>query len=174
MSEVVTETDHIKEAALLAETERLIRVAAERNNLPVDVVREQYSQAAREQALKSFEQADSDTSNVYRRLYGDSQDRIRQLEAQLSATQQSRVRSDDRVIVTTAESVQKRDPLAWFKMTPEQRLSSIGVDHTTIDKKELESLFGKKSDHKKASDLMRVDQRRYKTLREAAKVLGIY
>ncbi len=142
--------------------------------MPVDVVREQYSQVAREQAIKNFEKADEDASNPYRRLYGDQQERIKQLEAQLQATQQSRVRSNEHVIVTTAEAVQKSDPLAWHKMSPEQRLASIGVDHTTIDKKELASLFGKKSDHKKASDLMRVDQRRYKQLREASKILGIY
>ncbi len=82
-----------------------------------------------------------------------------QLKAQLAATQASRVRNDEHVIVTAAESVQRRDPPAWNKMTIPQRLTSVGVD-PNVDKAEC-TLLGKNSDQKAASDLMRVDQRRY-------------
>lgn len=158
--------------AIEAETNRLIKLASERNNLPFETVKAQYETVAREQAVANFEKADADTSNVYRRLYGESQDRIAQLEAQLAATQASRIRNDEHVIVTTAESVQRRDPLAWHKMTIPQRLASVGVD-PNVDKAEVARFFGKNSDQKAASDLMRVDQRRYKTLREAARILEI-
>lgn len=55
-----------------------------------------------------------------------------------------------------------------------QRLASIGVDHTTVDKVELASLFGHTSDHKRASDHQRANPRDYATKREAAKILGIF
>lgn len=108
-------------------------------------------------------------------MYADSQERLRIAESQLAALKQTQVKPEGHVIVETVEKLRARvGEVAFSRMSIEQRLAGIGVDHRTVDKAELAQLFGKNSDHKRASDLHRADQRRYKTLKEAAKVLGIY
>jgi hypothetical protein len=168
-----TEVVTISDPEVEVEANRLIATSAARNGVSIDAIPEEAKQQAREHARATLEKAAKDEGQShYRRMYLESQERLKTAEAQLSATRESRVRSDDNIIVTTAESVQRRDPLAWHKMSIPQRLASVGAD-PNVDRAEVARFFGKNSDHKSASDLMRVDQRRYKVMREVARILGI-
>jgi hypothetical protein len=177
MSTESTAVSAVTDEAIEREAARLIASSAAKNGISIDAIPEDAKQQAREYARANLEREAArlvtDESSPYRKMYSESAERVRQLEAQLSATQESRVRNDEHVIVTTADAVQRRDPLAWHKMTIQQRLASVGVDPATVDKAEVARFFGKDSDHKAASDLHRSNQRRYKLMKESARILGI-
>jgi hypothetical protein len=107
-------------------------------------------------------------------MYDEARQRAELAEAQLKALRESRIQPEGKIIVETAERARARaGEVGSSRMTVEQRLASIGVDHRTVNKAEVARFFGRDSDHKAASDLHRTDQRRYKVLKETAKVLGI-
>jgi hypothetical protein len=166
----------LTEEQVQREANRLIEAAAARNNVSIDAIPEDAKQQARDYARQNLEREAerlaADASSPYRQMHSEAQERIKQLEAQLAATRESRVRSNDHIIVTTADAVQRRDPLAWSKMSVPQRLAAVGVE-PNVDKAEVAHFFGKTSDHKAASDLHRTDQRKYKQMRETARILGI-
>ena len=114
-------------------------------------------------------------ADPYFGMYNDAARRADLAEAQLKALRESSgTRPQGNIIVETAERARARaGEVGWSRMTVEQRLASIGVDHRTVDKAEISRFFGRDSDHKAASDLHRTDQRKYKVLKETAKVLGI-
>jgi hypothetical protein len=170
------EVPAVTDEAIEREAARLIASSAAKNNVSIDAIPEDAKQQAREYARANLEREAArlaaDEANPYHRMYLESQEKLKTTEAQLAATRDSRVRNDEHVIVTTADAVQRRDPLAWHKMSIPQRLASVGAD-PNVDKVEVARFFGRDSDHKAAADLHRSDQRRYKVMKESARILGI-
>jgi hypothetical protein len=173
-AEVVT----VDETEVAREATRLINTAAAKHGLATSEIPQDVVDRAHAEARALLESREKHKSDPYYAMYLESQERLKTTEAQLAAVRTTRVQSNEHVIVETMDRARRRieasDPHGWVKMSPEQRLASIGVDFRTIDKVELAQLFGKNSDHKRASDLHRADQRKYKTLKEAAKILGLY
>jgi hypothetical protein len=179
MSTESTAASAITEEAIEREAARLIASSAAKNNISVDAIPEDAKQQAREYAKANLQREAArlaaDESSPYRKMYSEAQKRAELAEAQLAAVRGTRVQSNEHVIVETAERARARaGEVGWSRMTVEQRLASIGVDHRTVDKVELSQLFGPTSDHKRATDMHRTDQRKYKTLKETAKILGLY
>jgi hypothetical protein len=165
----------VTEEAVQVESNRLLAVAAAKHGLAISEIPADVRERATAEARALLEANARNQNSPMAKMYDEARQRAELAEAQLKALRESHIRPEGNVIVETAERARARaGEVGWSRMTVEQRLASIGVDHTIVDKAELSQLFGKNSDHKRASDLHRTDQRRYKTLKETAKVLGIY
>jgi hypothetical protein len=165
----------VTDEAVQVEANRLLSAAAAKHNLNVADIPADVRERATTEARALLEANAQNQNNSMAKMYEEARQRADLAEAQLKALRESRIQPEGKIIVETAERARARaGEVGWSRMTVEQRLASIGVDHRTVDKAELSQLFGKNSDHKRASDLHRTDQRRYKTLKETAKVLGIY
>jgi predicted small metal-binding protein len=166
---VVNEEDVAREAS------RLIAAAAAKHGLATSEIPQDVKDRAHAEARVLLESRAKHVTDPYVEMYAQAMRRAEVAEAQVAALRNQHGRPEAHIIVDTVEKVRARvGELGWAKMSKEQRLASIGVAPASVNPAELQSLFGRASDHKKASDLMRADQRKYKILKEAAKVLGIF
>jgi hypothetical protein len=165
----------ISEDEVAREAVRLIAAAAAKHGLATSEIPADLRDRATAEARALLESREKHKSDPYFEMYNESQRRAELAEARLKALRESGTRPEGKVVVETAERARARaGELGWSRMSVEQRLASIGVDHRTVDKVELSQLFGRNSDHKRASDHQRANPRDYATKREAAKILGIF
>ena len=96
----------------------------------------------------------------------------------MSAMKSSRTNNNDKQPAVTVDLARsKAGELAWnHQYTDAQRLQSIGIEPSTVDasvRRQIMEVFGPKSDHRRASDLMKADALRYRTLKEIGRALRI-
>jgi hypothetical protein len=168
----------IDETAISAETERLIRVAAERNNLPVDAIREQVREEALAQARKNLEQAAADEGNPYKEMYEQERKQREIAEGKLQSVRTQGQKSSTSAggpPVSAAQAKARAGDHQWnHKMTDAQKIAALGVPPDSVSVKEAQKFFGRGADTKTANDLMKADPARYRTLKQVALAVGVY
>lgn len=174
MPETIETPVTIDENEVAREAVRLIASAAAKHGLADSEITDEMKTRAYADARALLESREKHKADPYFGMYNEANRRAELAEAQLKALRESGSKPEGKIIVETAERARARvGELGWSKMTVPQRLASVGVDAATVDKVELAKYFGPTSDHKAASDLMRIDQRKYKTWREAARIVAI-
>ena len=167
------------DAAIDRETTRIINATCEKHQihpsqLPPGAV-EDAKRAGRDMILR-------DEARKANPLYSEleqEREKGRLLEMQLEAVKQSRVNvgNDRRPAVTVDVARAKLGELEWVhRMTDAQRLQAIGVNPVEVTaetRQTILEIFGPKSDHHRASDLMKADSLRYRTLKEIGRALKI-
>jgi hypothetical protein len=104
-------------------------------------------------------------------------EKIRLLEMQVDALKGARANSgNDRQPAMTVDVARKKlGELEWsHRMSEAQRLQAIGINPAEVTaetKQTIMDIFGPHSDHRRASDLMKTDALRYRTLREIGRCL---
>lgn len=112
-------------------------------------------------------------------LYKAQQVEIDDLKAVISAARLNGTGSasklDDRKPSVTAERFKRMvDPVAFLRMTRNEKLAGIGVDPASVSDERLKALFGRGNNGREASELHKLNPYRYKILREAAEILNLY
>jgi hypothetical protein len=178
MSEVNSTTEvQIDEVAVAAETERLLKVAAERNGIPVDDLRVQYNQTAREQAVKNLEE-ESKRGTSFKSLYEAERQRRELAETQLGAVRDQRSKSattgpNPHVLITRAKA-SVGEHIWNQKFTDSQKLAAVGIAPESVDLKEAQRVFGRGAKSQLGIDLSKASPERYRTLKLAALATGKY
>jgi hypothetical protein len=177
VSEVINNEVVIDEVAVAAETERLLKVAAERNGTTYEAVKEHYEAAAREQALKAVQNAAAE-NGLFERLYKAERQQRQVAEQQLEAIRTQGVKHNSPAggpPVSAEQAKARAGAHQWLhKMTDAQKIAALGVDPSTVNPKEAAKLFGRGADTKLATDLHKADPAKYRVLREVAIALGSY
>ena len=65
-------------------------------------------------------------------------------------------------------------PLRLLNMTEVEKLASVGINDPSVNRGMLLSIFGIGADSRIGSDLMKSNRARYRTLKEAAILIGAY
>lgn len=173
------EVPTISDEAIKAETERLIRVAAERNGISVDDLRAQVQEEAVAQAKANLAKSAADETNPYRALYEDERKRRETAENTLQAVRDQGVKSSaptgDKPHIVVERAKFRVGAHAWNqKLTSDQKLAAVGIPPASVNLKEAAKVFGRGSDQKLGIDLMKSDPQKYRTLKLAAMAVGSY
>jgi hypothetical protein len=171
-------TQTVSSEAIAAETERLLAVAAERNNLSVDVVREQYNAVAREQAMKNLEE-EAKRGTSYQSLYEQERKRAELAESTLAAIREQGVKhgggNTGGAPVSAEQARRRAGDMAWLhRMTPEQKIAALGIPPESVDQKEAAKIFRRGADPALGTALHKADPQKYRILREVSKAIGSY
>lgn len=168
----------VSNEAIAAETERLIAVAAQRHNLPVETVREQYNAVAREQAVKNLEE-ESKRGTSYQALYEAERQKREQAESIMQSIRSQTLRANDpgpAAHIVLEQAVARHGSDEWdHKMTDAQRFEAVGIDPESVGTltKEAKKIFGSGSDSHTASDLYKANPAKYRQLKLVAIMAGI-
>ena len=96
------------------------------------------------------------------------------MKSQLGAVRENRAAKADTRTVDTMEQVRERVGRAtWFQLSESGKLTALGLDPSTVDKMQLRTLFGAKTDTALAVDFAKTNPYRYRQLRQAALALNI-
>lgn len=170
-------TQTVSNEAIAAETERLLAVAAERNNLSVDVVREQYNAVAREQAVKNLEE-EAKRGTSFKALYEAERQKREIAESTLASIREQGVKHSSPAggpPVSAAQAKARAGNMQWLhKMTPEQKIASLGIPPESVSQAEAAKLFKRGADPKLGMALHKADPAKYRILREVAIAVGSY
>jgi hypothetical protein len=145
-----------------------------RDQLKAEVVSDAYTYA-KEKLTAEAERA----ANPYFQQLEQEREKSRLLAMQLEAVKASRVNvGNDTAPAVTADMARARlGQLEWnHKLDDNGRLQAIGVDPSTVTaatRAEIMELFGPQSSSARASDLMKANGRRYRSLKEIGKALRI-
>jgi hypothetical protein len=173
------EVPAVTQEAIERETERLIRVAAERNGISPDVLREQVKEEAIAQAKANLAKSAADTSNPYIALYAAERQQRETAENTLQAVRDQGTKSSaptgDKPHIVVERAKFRVGAHAWNqKLTSDQKLAAVGIPPASVSVKEAAKVFGRGADQKLGIDLMKSDPQRYRTLKLAAMATGVY
>jgi hypothetical protein len=161
-------------AATDAETNRIITATCAKHgiqpaDLPAGAVED-----ARRSAREMVESDARKASNEYYHLYEAQKRENEALKSQLGAVRENRAAKADTRTVDTMEQVRERVGRAtWFQLSESGKLTALGLDPSTVDKMQLRTLFGAKTDTALAVDFAKTNPYRYRQLRQAALALNI-
>lgn len=164
-------------AAIDAETTRIINATCEKHQIHPSQLPEGAADDARRAARDMILREEARKANPLYSELEQEREKGRLLQLQLDAVKQSRVNvgNDRRPAVTVAVARAKLGELEWVhRMTDAQRLQAIGVNPVEVTaetKQTILEIFGPHSDHRRASDLMKADSFRYRTLKEIGRAL---
>jgi hypothetical protein len=164
----------ITESAVNEAAEKFIIATCQKHGLTRDQLPAEAVEDARRIAREGLESNQRNQNNEFYHLYTAQKAENEALKAQLGAVRENREARSDKRTVDTMEQVRDRMGRAtWFQLTEAQKLSALGLDPSTVDKNQLRTLFGAKSDGSYAVDFQKTNPYRYKQLREAALALNI-
>jgi len=162
------------DAAINAATDKIIESTCARHNIQVADLPPGAVEEARRAATEMIQSEARKESNEYYHLYNQEKKARETAEAQLGAVRENREAKADTRTVESMEQVRERVGRAmWFQFSESQKLTALGLDPATVDKNQLRSLFGAKSDGAYAVDFMKTSPYRYRQLKQAALALNI-
>ena len=172
----VNSTSPVTDFDVEQESQRLLRVAAQRNGITVADIPADVVQQARDEARKLLERSAGDENNPYKRMYEEQLKRAEVAESTLTSVREQGQKHSTPAggpPVSAEQAKARAGNLAWLhQMTDVQKVAALGVDPSTVSLKEAKQVFGKGADPKLGSDLMKVDPARYKTLKQVALAEG--
>jgi hypothetical protein len=114
----------------------------------------------------------------WQRLADERQAEIDRLKAVIAAgrlaPQAPHPNKDARPGVTAEQLRAQVGPIAWHKMTEQEKIAGLGLNPAEIDRDFLKKCFGRGNDCRTASELHKSDPLRYRRLREVAIAIGAY
>ena len=174
MSLDTSNTTAVTDAAIDAETNRIVAANLAKHNKTIDQLPPGAMEDARRTAREMVESDQRNQNNEYFHLYNQQKAEAEALKTQLGAVRENRTARADTRTVDTMEQVRERVGRAnWFQLSEAGKLTALGLDPATIDKAQLRTLFGKHTDTAAAVDFSKVNGYRYKQLRQAALALDI-
>jgi hypothetical protein len=127
---------------------------------------------------------DTTTNEVpsdYKVLYESLQAEVDSLKSVISsarlngvATSQQPADKDKKIAVTADRFRRMVDPVAFLKLTRDEKLTGIGVDPASVTDDRLKALFGRGNSGREAGELFKSSPYRYRQLKEAAEILNLY
>lgn len=163
-----------KELSIKNAATALIASTALKNGLTVAEMPQSAVNEAYAYARSNFESNERKQSNEYYHLYENQKLEIEALKAQAKAVNDNRTAAKDERVVTSMERC--RDLMGratWQQLSTNQRIAAIGVEPQSVDRKQLEDLFGRNASSTYASDLIKTSPYRYRQLREVAKIMNV-
>jgi hypothetical protein len=168
----------IDETAVKAEAQRILANLASKHNRTVDSFDAEVADRAVEQARTNLEQAAKDESNPYKKLYEAERQQREIVENTLQSIRTQGQKHSTSVggpPVNAEQAKARAGAFQWnHKLTDSQKVAALGVDPSTVNLAEAKKIFGRGSDPKLGSDLMKSDPVKYRTLREVARAVGSY
>ena len=120
------------------------------------------------------------TPSDYERLYAESREENARLNAVLAAARIStrpsseHPQKDLKPAITAARFKASISPVDFLKLSRDQKLLGIGLDPAGVDDGYVRRVFGRGADSALGVELMKTSPLRYRQLKEAAEVLGLY
>jgi hypothetical protein len=164
----------ITEAAVNQAADRLIQASCQKHGIAVADLPASAIEDARRTAREMVESDQRNQQNEFFHLYNKEKAARESAEAQLGAVRDGRTARADARTVDSMEQVRDRmGRPTWFQLSEAGKLTALGLDPSTVDKTQLRSLFGAKSDCAYAVDFQKVQPYRYRQLKQAALALNI-
>lgn len=174
MSDIQNTTPAETDRAIREAADKLIQASCQKHGISPDQLPPDAIEDARRTAKEMIESDQRKQSNEYYHLYEQQRAENEALKAQLGAVRENKTARTDTRRVDSMEMVRDRMGRAqWFQLSEAQKLTSLGLDPQTVDKQQLRSLFGAKSDGSYAVDFQKTNPFRYRQLREAALALNV-
>jgi hypothetical protein len=173
-----TTPDEKQQAAIRARAEQIITGTVQKHGITRDKLTKEQIDDAHRAATEQIEREAARASNPYYAELEAEREKNRILGMQVAAMKQTRTNSANNTepAVTVEMARRRLGDLAWIhQMTDAQRLSAIGVPPESVTPamiQEIKDTFGPGSSHR-ASDLMKANAGRYRTLREINRCLRI-
>ena len=164
-------------AAIDAETTRIITATCEKHQIHPSQLPAGAADDARRAARDMILRDEARKANPLYTELEQEREKGRLLQMQLDAVKQSRVNAgnDRQPAVSVDVARAKLGELEWsHRMTDAQRLQAIGVNPAEVTpetRQTIMEIFGPHSDHHRASDLMKADAFRYRTLKNIGRCL---
>ena len=179
MSPEIQDSSAEATAAIEKATARIIAQTCEKHQIHPSQLPQGAVDDARRTARDAYQREEARKANPMYMELEQEREKSRLLTMQLEAVKESRVNvgNDRHPAVTVDVARAKLGPLDWsHRMTDAQRLQAIGVNPVEVTaetKQTILDIFGPKSDHRRASDLMKSDSFRYRTLKEIGRALNM-
>ena len=169
----LTATD---EFAIQTTTNELIRKAAAKNGMTFEDVPVEAREDAYRFAKAAFQEEKLVKANPLWEQLQAERAAHKLTQTQLDAVKFGRVNvgNDGQPAITEQIARARLGEAAWMGMTNEGRLQAIGVNPASVTantKQECQELFGRKSSSAHASNYMKLNGKRYRELREIARVM---
>jgi hypothetical protein len=170
------------EKAIDSEANRIISATLQKHNMTLDQLNQQCPGAVEDARNTAKQMIERDTARKENPMYAEleqEREKSRLLQAQVNALKTSRTNTanDRRPAITAEQARAQVGELEWnHRMTDAQRLQVLGVEPSTVDaatRQQIMAVFGPKSDHRRASDLMKADAFRYRQLKEIGRALRL-
>lgn len=172
------EVPAVSEHAIKAEAQRILAQTAAKHNVNVEDIGPEVVARAVDQAKANLEREAADESSSYRKLYEQERQRRQTVENTLESIRtqgQKHISPAGGPPVSAEQAKRRAGDFEWLhRMTPEQKISALGVDPKSVNVKEAAKIFGRNADTKLGSDLMKADPAKYRTLKQVAIAVGVY